>query len=155
MHFLFQPFFIVVFGLFSMLGLPSLAAGTSDGSSTANATAADGYAEAKATVDSGNYAAALPMLVTLTKAEPQNADAWNLLGFTYRKLEQYKDSNTAYLKVLTINPNHLGALEYQGELFLTTGKVDGAKANLAKLKGLCGNCEEYQDLEKAMKAAGV
>jgi hypothetical protein len=49
----------------------------------------------------------------------------------------------------------LGALEYQGELFITTGKLDQAKANLAKLQGLCGTCEEAQDLEAALKAAGA
>jgi hypothetical protein len=52
---------------------------------------------------------------------------------------------------LRINPNHLGALEYQGELFLQTKKVSAAKKNLAKLKQLCGvNCEEYLDLKKAI-----
>ena len=145
------PLFAILFGL---LALPALAAGTSDGSS-AEATTAPGYAVAKATVDSGNYAAALPMLVAITKADAKNADAWNLLGFTYRNLNQLDASNAAYLKVLTINPNHLGALEYQGELFITQGKIDAAKANFAKLQGLCGSCEEVEDLEKALKAAGV
>jgi Flp pilus assembly protein TadD len=153
MHHLFTQVFIVVFGLVSMLGLPSLAAGTEDGSSTA--VTVDDYAEAKATLDMGNYAAALPMLVSLTQVQPDNADAWNLLGFTYRKLDQLDLSDAAYLKVLTINPDHLGALEYQGELFLTTGRIDEAKANLARLQSLCGACEEFEDLEKAIKAAGV
>ena len=144
------PLFAVLFGL---LALPALAEGTSDGSSSS--ATAPSYAVAKATVDGGNYAAALPMLVAITKADAKNADAWNLLGFTYRNLNQLDASNAAYLKVLTINPNHLGALEYQGELFITQGKIDAAKANFAKLQGLCGSCEEVEDLEKALKAAGV
>ena len=139
----------------SALATPVLAAGTSDGSSAATAPAAATYQQAKATVDGGKFKDALPMLVMLTKADAKNADAWNLLGFTYRKLGQLDDSNTAYLKVLAINPNHLGALEYQGELFITTGKIDMAKANLAKLKGLCGTCEQVGDLEKALTAAGA
>jgi len=144
------PLFAVLFGL---LALPALAAGTSDGSSST--ATAPSYAAAKATVDSGSYAAALPMLVAITKADAKNADAWNLLGFTYRNLNQLDASNAAYLKVLTINPNHLGALEYQGELFITQRKIKEAQANLAKLQGLCGTCEEAEDMEKALKAAGA
>ena len=151
---IFSSFLAGILAFFSLLVTPALAAGTSDGSSAQSATVS-AYDEAKAMVDEANFAAALPKLVSLTKADAQNADAWNLLGFTYRKLGQLEDSNAAYLKVLAINPNHLGALEYQGELFITTGKVDLAKANLDKLKTLCGTCEQAADLEKALKAVGA
>ncbi len=146
--------FVVVFSFFSVLAAPVFAAGTDDGSSAASATAAS-YAEAKAMIDAGNFPTALPVLLTITTEDPQNADAWNLLGFTHRKLGNNDDSAQAYLVALKINPNHLGALEYQGELFINTGQMDLAKANLAKLQGLCGTCEEYEDLDKALKAAGA
>lgn len=151
---LFSSFLVGVMTIFAVLAGPVMAAGTSDGSSSETA-AISGYGEAKALVDEGNFAAALPALVRLTQAEPENADAWNLLGFTYRKLGQMEDSSKAYLTVLSINPNHKGALEYQGELFISTGKIDLAKGNLAKLKKLCGSCEETEDLEQALKAAGA
>lgn len=146
--------FVVVFSFFSVLVSPVFAAGTSDGSSTASTTETS-YADAKAMADAGNYEAALPALQMITKDDPQNADAWNMLGFTHRMLGHTEESSQAYLVVLGINPNHLGALEYQGELFIQTGKLDLAKANLAKLQGLCGTCEEYDDLDKALKAAGA
>lgn len=146
--------FVVIFSFFSIFVAPVFAAGTSDGSSTASGNET-GYADAKAMVDAGNYAAALPAFEMLTKDDPKNADAWNMLGFTHRMLGHMEESSQAYLVVLTINPNHLGALEYQGELFLQTGKPDLAKANLAKLQGLCGTCEQFQDLEKAITAAGA
>ncbi len=151
---LISHFIIGLMAIFSFMVGPAMAAGTSDGSSTEAATASV-YDEAKALVDEGNFAAALPKLVNLTKVDDSNADAWNLLGFTYRKLGQLDDSSAAYLKVLAINPNHLGALEYQGELFITTGKLDLAKANLDKLKGLCGDCDEAEDLAKAIQSAGA
>lgn len=151
---IFSSFLVGLMSIFSLLAMPAMAAGSSDGSGTAEATASS-YDEAKGMVDEGNFAAALPKLLTLTKTDARNADAWNLLGFTYRKLGQLSDSDAAYLTVLSINPNHRGALEYQGELFITTGKMDQAKANLDKLKALCGRCEEAQDLEKALKAAGA
>ncbi len=145
---------VALFSLFSLMVAPVFAEGTSDGSST-EAASEDVYAEAKALVDTGNFVAALPILINLTKVDDQNADAWNLLGFANRMLGNKDDSAAAYLTVLAINPDHLGALEYQGELFLETGKPDLAKANLDRLKGLCGGCEEAEDLEKAIQAAGV
>lgn len=148
---IFSSVFAVLFAFFSVMAVPVMAAGTSDGSSSGEAS----YTDAKAAVDAGKFADALPMLQMLTKDDAKNADAWNLLGFTYRKLGKLDDSDAAYLKVLAINPNHLGALEYQGELFITTGKIDLAKANLVKLQGLCGTCEQAEDLEKALKAVGA
>ncbi len=144
---------IAVLSCFSIVAAPAFAAGTSDGTTAAASEAS--YTEAKATVDAGNYAAALPMLVMLTKDAPQDANAWNLLGFTHRKLGDMNEAAKAYAVALKINPDHLGTLEYQGEMYIQTGKLDMAKANLAKLKSICGNCEEYGDLEKALTAAGA
>ncbi len=142
---------VAVAGFIAVFVSPASAADSSDNSSSAT----PGYAQIKSMVDAGDYIAALPELAALTEAEPQNADAWNLLGFTYRQLGNMDDSAGAYLTVLTINPDHLGALEYQGELFLQTGKPDLAKANLDRLKSLCGRCEEADDLEVAIMDAGV
>ena len=83
-----------------------------------------------------------------------SADVNNLLGFASRKLGQYKQAGAYYVKALTIDPSHLGALEYQGELFLVQKKIALAKQNLAKLKALCGtSCEEYLDLKQGIALA--
>ena len=98
-----------------------------------------------------NFSAALTALQAADKTFPNNADINNLLGYSARNLKQYKPAATYYVKALKIDPNHLGALEYQGELFMLTKKTSDAKKNLAKLKSLCGvNCEEYLDLKKAI-----
>ena len=149
-----MPIAIAFLGLFALIASPVLAVDSSDGSSEAAASGAV-YAEAKALVDAGNFVAALPILVSLTKSDAQNADAWNLLGYTQRNLGQMEDSAAAYLTVLTINPDHLGALEYQGELFLETGHPDLARANYERLKVLCGTCEEAEDLAQAIQSAGA
>ena len=138
-------------GFLSVLLSPAFAAGSDDGSS---ATAA-AYDEARAMVEAGNFAAALPALLAITAEDAGNADAWNLLGFSHRKLGQMEQSGAAYLVALKLNPDHLGALEYQGELFLQTGQPDLAKANLERLKTLCGACEEYEDLSRAISQAGA
>lgn len=98
-----------------------------------------------------NFTAALAALKIADKDFANNADINNLLGYSARNLKQYANAATYYTKALKIDPNHLGALEYQGELFMLTKKSAQAKKNLAKLKTLCGlTCEEYLDLKKAI-----
>jgi tetratricopeptide (TPR) repeat protein len=107
--------------------------------------------EADALIKQKNFTAALNLLKQADSTYANNADVNNLLGFSSRNLKQFSASARYYQKALRINPNHLGALEYQGELFLQTKKVSAAKKSLAKLKQLCGvNCEEYLDLKKAI-----
>ena len=107
--------------------------------------------EADALIKQKNFTAALNLLKQADLTYANNADVNNLLGFSSRNLKQFSASARYYQKALRVNPNHLGALEYQGELFLQTKKVSAAKKNLAKLKQLCGvNCEEYLDLKKAI-----
>lgn len=141
---------IGLFGLLSMALDPAMAAGSSDDSSET----APAYAEAKAKIDAEDYAAALPLLDKITADEPQNADAWNLRGFANRKLGNMEVAATSYTAALTINPGHLGALEYQGEMYLELGKTDAAMANLKKLQGLCGDCEEATDLAESISMKG-
>ena len=133
--------------------LPAEAAGGGGTKSVIN-TAVPSYADAKAAVDAGKYKTAIQTLRVLVKTEPRNADAWNLLGFSSRKLERYDDAAQYYDIALKLDPKHLGALEYQGELFVKTGALTRAKANLKSLKSLCGKCEEYTDLKAALAAAG-
>ena len=102
-------------------------------------------------IEAKNFSAALTALQAADKTFPNNADINNLLGYSARNLKQYANAATYYTKALKIDPNHLGALEYQGELFMLTKKSAQAKKNLAKLKTLCGlTCEEYLDLKKAI-----
>lgn len=134
-------------------GLPGLAA-SGGGTNTKTATAVPTYIDAKAAADAGNYAGAIQTLRGLVKTDPKNADAWNLLGFSSRKLKKYDDAGKYYDTALRLDPKHRGALEYQGELFIATQAFDKAKANLAKLKTLCGTCSEYADLKTALAKAG-
>ena len=105
----------------------------------------------RALIAKNDFTKALAALKIADQDFPSNADINNLLGYSSRKLKQYKPAATYYTKALKIDPKHLGALEYQGELFMLTKKTADAKKNLAKLKSLCGvTCEEYLDLKKAI-----
>lgn len=88
--------------------------------------------------------------------EPGNADAHNLLAYTYRKQDKpdLPKAFEHYKIALKLNPRHRGAHEYIGEAYLMDRKPAEAARHLAELERLCGNrqCEEYQDLAKAIAA---
>jgi tetratricopeptide (TPR) repeat protein len=102
-------------------------------------------------LNANNFKQALADLKIIDSEFKNNADVNNLLGYSSRKLKQYKPAASYYEKALRIDPNHLGALEYQGELFVLTNKLSAAKKNLVKLEKLCGlKCGEYLDLKKVI-----
>ena len=106
-------------------------------------------AKIKAKDFKGALAELTPMLAT-----HQHADVYNLMGFSLRKTGDYKQAYTFYRKALDFNPEHKGALEYLGELYVETGQVEKARENVVLLKKLCpGGCEELEDLEQAIAAA--
>jgi Flp pilus assembly protein TadD len=106
-------------------------------------------AKIKAKDFKGALAELTPMLQT-----HQHADVYNLMGFSLRKTGDAKQAYTFYRKALDFDPQHKGALEYLGELYVETGQIDKARENVAALKKLCtGGCEELADLEKAISEA--
>jgi tetratricopeptide (TPR) repeat protein len=115
--------------------------------------AGEAYAKGKALVAAKDWADAIIQLEEADKAQPNNADTNNLLGFSNRKLGKLDVSLTYYKKALSIDAKHLGAHEYLGELYLMMKDPTKAKAELATLSTLCGvKCEQYLDLKKAISA---
>src|SRR5712691_1138232 len=109
----------------------------------------------RAKIKAKDFKAALaeltPMLATY-----QHPDVYNLMGFSLRKTGDYKQAYTFYRKALDFDPDHKGALEYLGELYVETGQMDKAKENVVRLKQLCpSGCEELADLEKAVNATSA
>ena len=108
-------------------------------------------ATARADIAAKNWTKAIADLRKIVAASPNSADAYNLLGYSYRNSGNYDRAGQAYVKALKLNPKHTGALEYQGVLFVKLGQLDKAKANLAKIKTISGaTSEEYEDLAKAI-----
>jgi tetratricopeptide (TPR) repeat protein len=84
----------------------------------------------------------------------KEADKYNLLGFTARKSGDLNAAAEYYKKALEINPKHIQALEYQGELYLQLGEMEKAKKNLEKIKTICWFiCKEKKMLEEAIRLA--
>ena len=61
------------------------------------------------------------------KADPSVKEAWNLVGYTNRRLGDYEASLAAYEKALALNPTYSEAIEYRGEAYLALNRVDDAK----------------------------
>ena len=107
-------------------------------------------ASVRAKIKAKDFKAALVELTPMLETH-QHADVYNLMGFSLRKSGDYKQAYTFYRKALEFDPEHKGALEYLGELYVETGEIDKAKQNVALLRKLCpGGCEELADLEKAV-----
>ena len=127
------------------------AAGSSSSSSTPRISKNDTYDKAVRAVKGGDYQRAVTMLNSVVASDARNADAWNYLGFSHRKLERYDDALAAYQKALAIDPNHRGANEYLGELYLMSGDVAKAEEQLRELNSICFfGCEEYNELKAAI-----
>lgn len=137
--------FVIFFGL--LIGTSSVTA-----DSTYDYSGAE-FKSVEKLISQEKYNKAIEKLSDLVESEPDNADAWNLLGYASRKQGDLKQSAFAYKKALSIDSQHKDALEYQGELFLMLGDKASAEANLAKLKTLCPDgCEQAQMLMDAIAA---
>ncbi|MTI11313.1 tetratricopeptide repeat protein [Curvivirga aplysinae] len=105
-------------------------------------------------VDVGEYDKAIMDLKAVLDMDLKNADGWNLLGYTYRKSGQLDLAWDAYERALTLDPDHLGATEYIGELYVTQGNLEQADVQLQKLMVLCPTgCEAYDTLKASIAAA--
>ena len=113
--------------------------------------AADPLATARGRIKAQSWPAAIDELRRVNATD--NADWNNLMGYTLRK-QASPDLDGAqrfYDTALRLNPRHLGALEYSGELALMKGNLPTAETRLAALSQLCKSpCEELDDLKRAV-----
>ena len=64
------------------------------------------------------FKAAIADLNVMIDNGVQHADVYNLLGFSLRKSGDPKTAYSFYKKALDFDPEHKGALEYLGELYV-------------------------------------
>lgn len=107
--------------------------------------------EAQALIKKKKYPQALKKLRRVVNAEPYDADAWSLIGFSERKEARLEKAEAAYNRALTLDPNHKGALSYQGELFLQQNRPELAEENRKRLESLCPEgCKALDALNAAL-----
>jgi Flp pilus assembly protein TadD len=109
--------------------------------------------EARAAIKDGHYNKAIDLLLAENVKSPRNADTLNLLGYTHRKAGKVEEAFKFYGEALAIEPEHKGANEYIGELYLETDQLAKAEERLKILDGACFlPCEEYDELKEAISA---
>jgi len=110
------------------------------------------YNKALGLIESGQYNDAMLILNKLVAMDPIDADALNQLGYCYQKLGQPGKAMGYYKKVLGTKPQHLGANENAGELFLEMKDLPKAEERLTVLQGACVDCAEYNQLKTKIMA---
>jgi Flp pilus assembly protein TadD len=155
-----KPFPKTLVVLLQVAVLATLGLSVSAGARAADVGAITGAAKdeqapiekARAAIKRNDWQVAIRDLKALVAKEPRNADAHNLLAFSLRNTGDLVTSKTHYDQALSLDPNHKGAHEYLGELYLKMKQPENAQKHLTILEKLCGNkdCEEYRDLAKAL-----
>jgi Flp pilus assembly protein TadD len=104
-------------------------------------------------MDAKDYKTAVGHFSKAVQELPNDSDAHNLLGYSFRKVGTFDKSMEHYQRALKLDANNRGAHEYLGELYLDMNQPDNAEKQLAALKKACpffGKCEEFEDLKKAI-----
>ena len=112
---------------------------------------AAGYRVAYDTIYQRNdYAAAIDQLKALGHDDHPNVA--NLIGYSYRKLGDYGQSQVWYERALKADPNHVLTWQYYGLWQLERGNREQAMYHLSRIAAICGtDCEEYKSLAAALE----
>jgi tetratricopeptide (TPR) repeat protein len=106
----------------------------------------------KKLIDDEKYEMAISELKKALGESPDDADLLNLLAYSQRKLMRFDEALVNYQKALEIEPEHRGANEYLGELYLQLGQLDDALERLQVLDDACFfGCGEFDELEEEIK----
>ena len=113
---------------------------------------AKGYRAAYATIyDRNEYADAIGQLKALGHDDHPNVA--NLIGYSYRKLGDYKLSQAWYERALKADPNHVLTWQYYGLWQIEQGNRDQAQYHLNRIAAICGSdCAEYRSLAAALES---
>jgi len=112
------------------------------------------YAEAVGLINQERYAEALVALERTQEAVGPHADVLNYMGFTSRKLGRLDAALAYYSEALRLDPYHLGATEYLGELYIQMGELERARTQLARLDELCAyGCAQREELARWIESA--
>jgi tetratricopeptide (TPR) repeat protein len=105
------------------------------------------YRAARQLILTGHYQAGIAAMHAI--GHDENADVANYIGYSYRKLGDYRDSQIWYEKALAADPDHVRTWSYYGMWQMEQGNRLKALDDLQNVKLICGNtsCEEYRELK--------
>ena len=96
------------------------------------------------------YEQSLPHLEEAVRLDPYFYEGFTYLGYANRKLGRQSRALAAYKRALEINPDYSHAIEYQGQAFLGSNRIEEARFNYLRLYAL--NKGQAKKLLQAMQA---
>jgi Tfp pilus assembly protein PilF len=107
--------------------------------------------QGQAALAAGRLEEAENLLETALAVDPRNRGAYIAIGQVARKQGLPGKAIRMYGNALALEPNDTTALAGQGEAMVQRGAVTRAKANLAKLQGICKKgCSAITELTAAI-----
>jgi hypothetical protein len=112
------------------------------------------FQSARALIATGRYEDGIAAMKAL--GYDDNPDVASAIGYANAKLGRFVEARKWYDRALAADPVHLATLNYSGALHAAQGELDQARAELARIKVVCGTatCPEYQQLERLIAAKG-
>jgi tetratricopeptide (TPR) repeat protein len=100
----------------------------------------------------GRHNEAIDLLETALAVDPRNRSAFILLARVSQAQRLPGKAIRFYAAALQLEPNDVDALAGQGEAYVQRGAVDRARANLARVRTLCGqNCAQATALAASIQ----
>ena len=135
-----RKFLMLGFLAAGLMVLPALLPGA-DAQAASNKSSSDSstskganFERGEQAFSDGDWQGAIDYMKKAVADDAKNADAYNLMGYSYRRMGKADPAFEAYTMALNIDPKHRGANEYLGATYLLVGDVEKAKAQLAVLK---------------------
>ena len=102
-------------------------------------------------IEGGHYQEAIDNLLIIIEGNPNNAEAFNQLGYANSRLQNYEEALNYYRQAIDIDAEHAGAHAYLGKVYLEMDDLKMAEHHLAKLDLIClFGCEPFYNLKEAI-----
>ncbi len=140
-------------GLLISLCLPTLALAVGSGAVPAPVAPRSAEAEYNKGLEAKSakrFSEAIAVFRRAVDIRPNFPEAWNELGFALRQTGQFAEALKAYDQALRFRPDFPEALEYLGETYVKMGRLEDARAVLARLSSL--DPSHARELEEAIQA---
>lgn len=112
------------------------------------------FGSARALILSGKYEAGITAMKAL--GYDDHPDVAGSIGFSYARLGNLNEARAWYTRALAADPNHVATLGNSGALYVAQGDLAQARADLDRIKAVCGasSCREYRELESLIASKG-
>lgn len=108
--------------------------------------------EAQQLSAAGRHNEAIDLLESALAVDPRNRGAYIALGRVAQTQRLPGKAIRLYADALRLEPNDVNALGGQGEAYVQRGAVERARANLVRVRTLCGQaCPQAQQLAAAIE----